>query len=183
MLRSRNEAFQRNFRMSQDVFLLLCKTLVEDFGLPLPQRPHGVDVESVGMSIFMLWGFPSWDIEDRFQHSGETVWHHVMQVLKAMKLFTIAHCRLTRSQHSRHPYLESRRKYLPFRVSDCIGALDGTHVEAHLSLRKAAPYFGRKGRHTQNILAACDFNFMHDGRVFNEVTQDPAKQFPNLEEG
>ena len=80
--------------MSKDVFLLLCKTLVEDFGLPLPQRPHGVDiVESVSMFIFVLRGFPSWDIEDRFQHSSETVWRLVMSMLKAMKEFTKAHCR------------------------------------------------------------------------------------------
>ena len=57
---------------------MLCKTLVEDFGLPVPQRPHGIDVvESGGMFIFVLRGFTSWDIEDRFQHLGETIWRHV----------------------------------------------------------------------------------------------------------
>ncbi|KAL7192309.1 hypothetical protein ACSBR2_024196 [Camellia fascicularis] len=94
--------------MSQDMFLMLCMTLVEDCSLPVPQRPHGVDVvESVSMFIFVLRGFPSRDIEDRFQHSREIVWRHIIRILKAMKLFTIAHYRPTRSQHSRHPYLES----------------------------------------------------------------------------
>ncbi|XP_028080756.1 uncharacterized protein LOC114282303 [Camellia sinensis] len=172
---------------------MLCKTLLEDCGLLVPQRPHGVDVvKSVGMFIFVLWGFLSWDIEDRFQHSGEIVWRHVMRVLKAMKLLTIAHCRPTRSQHSRHLFLKSRRKYFPFR--DCIGVLDITHVEAHLPPQEAAPYFGRKGRHTQSILAVCDFDLcftfvscrwegsMHAIRVFNELTQDSTKQFPMPEE-
>ncbi|CAL5413568.1 unnamed protein product [Camellia sinensis] len=194
MLTGREEAFWRNFRMPRDVFIKLCNTLVADFGLELPQCPHGIDVvESVGMFIYVLRGFPSWDIEDRFQHSGETVWRHFKRVLRAMKEFTRAHCRPTRPQNSRHPYLESQPKYLPFR--DCIGALDGTHVEANLNPREAPPYFGRKGRHTQNILAVCDFDLcftfiscgwegsMHDSRVFNEVTQDPAKKFSHPVEG
>ncbi|XP_028120258.1 uncharacterized protein LOC114317700 [Camellia sinensis] len=194
MLTGREEAFQRNFRMPRDVFIKLCNTLVADFGLELPQRPHGIDVvESVGMFIYVLRGFPSWDIENRFQHSGETVWRHFKRVLRAMKEFTRAHCRPTRPQNSRHPYLESQPKYLPFR--DCIGALDGTHVEANLNPREAPPYFGRKGRHTQNILAVCDFDLcftfiscgwegsMHDSRVFNEVTEDPVKKFPHPVEG
>ena len=117
MLTGREEAFQRNFRMPRDVFIKLCNTLVADFGLELPQRPHGIDVvESVGMFIYLLRGFPSWDIEDHFQHSGETVWRHFKRVLRAMKEFTRAHCRPTRPQNSRHPYLESQPKYLPFRV-------------------------------------------------------------------
>ncbi|XP_028117585.1 uncharacterized protein LOC114315205 [Camellia sinensis] len=138
MLRGRNEAFQRNFWMSRDVFLLLCKTLVEDFGLPLPQRPHGVDiVESVSMFIFALQGFSSWDIEDRFQHSEETVCCHVMRVLKAMKC-TLSTDEVTTQQTS------------VLRVSTKIFAISSS---------------------------------MHDDRVFNEVTQDPTKQFSTLEDG
>ncbi|CAL5347421.1 unnamed protein product [Camellia sinensis] len=156
MLTGREEAFRRNFRMPRDV---------------------GVSMVRIG---------PDW-VE------RETVWRHFKRVLRAMKEFTRAHCRPTRPQNSRHPYLESQPKYLPFR--DCIGALDGTHVEANLNPREAPPYFGRKGRHTQNILAVCDFDLcftfiscgwegsMHDSRVFNEVTQDPAKKFSHPVEG
>mgnify|MGYP003703307235 CR=1 FL=1 len=80
-------------------------------------------------------------------------------------------------------------------MQDCIGALDGTHVEANLNPREAPPYFGRKGRRKQNILAVCDFDLcftfiscgwegsMHDSRVFNEVTEDPVKKFPHPVEG
>ena len=52
------------------------------------------------------------------------------------------------------------------------------------------PYFGRKGCHTQNIMAACDFDMcftfvsagwegsMHDTRIFYNVVLDTSKNFP-----
>ena len=74
-------------------------------------------------------------------------------------------------------------------VQDFIRAIDGTHVEARLPPEKAVPYFGRKGCHTQNIMAACDFDMcftfvsagwegsMHDTRIFYNVVLDTSKNF------
>ncbi|GFY95536.1 hypothetical protein Acr_10g0009210 [Actinidia rufa] len=45
---------------------------------------------------------------------------------------------------------------------DCIGAIDGTHVEARLPPEKAVPYFGS----------------MHDTRIFYNVVLDTNKNFP-----
>ena len=73
--------------------------------------------------------------------------------------------------------------------------MDGTHVQARLPPEDAIPYFGRKGYHTQNILAVCDFDMcftfvsagwegsMHDTRVFYNVVMDPNKNFPHPEGG
>ena len=75
-------------------------------------------------------------------------------------------------------------------MQDCIGAIDGTHVQARLPPEKAVPYFGRKGCHTQNIMAACDFDMcftfvsagwegnMHDMHIFYNVVLDTSKNFP-----
>ncbi|KAM3283696.1 hypothetical protein P3S67_022494 [Capsicum chacoense] len=48
-------------------------------------------------------------------------------------------------------------QYLSF-FKDCIGALDGTYVEARLLQGQEILYIGRKGYLTQNILAVVDFN-------------------------
>lgn len=42
---------------------------------------------------------------------------------------------------------------------DCVGAIDGTHIPAFLPADKRAPFRNRKGEISQNILAACSFDF------------------------
>ncbi|XP_028054230.1 uncharacterized protein LOC114258476 [Camellia sinensis] len=78
---------------------------------------------------------------------------------------------------------------------DCIGAIDGTHVSAWVTGPDTATYFGRKYCHTQNIMAACDFDMcfifiscgwegsMHDSRIFNEILINDNVTFPHPEEG
>ena len=40
----------------------------------------------------------------------------------------------------------------------CIGALDGTHIPAHVPKSHCTAYCNRKNQLSQNVLAACDFN-------------------------
>ena len=42
---------------------------------------------------------------------------------------------------------------------DCIEAIDGTHIPAFVPEAKRAPFCNRKGEVSQNVLAACSFNF------------------------
>ncbi|XP_028105815.1 uncharacterized protein LOC114304867 [Camellia sinensis] len=187
--------FRYELCMPKQVFLRLCTTLVNDFGLRVPERPHGLEVEeSVAIFIHVLKNLPNRELQERFQHSGETISRHFHTVLKAMKKFTVVHCRPPANfQTHRDPILQSQRQYLPFK--DCLGALDGTHVPACIKESEAAPYFSRKGCHTQNILAVCDFNMcfvfvscgwegsMHDSRVLSNVTEDPQYNFPTATDG
>ncbi|GMQ05191.1 hypothetical protein CsSME_00050315 [Camellia sinensis var. sinensis] len=109
--------FKENVCMSKEVFAALYETLVNDFGLQVRQRPHGLAVEeSVAMFIHVLQGMQNRQIQEHFQHSGETMSRHVHNVLTAMKEFTVVYCRPTYSQYCIHPYVRSRRKYLPFKV-------------------------------------------------------------------
>ncbi|GMP41057.1 hypothetical protein CsSME_00011280 [Camellia sinensis var. sinensis] len=88
--------FEENVCMPKEVFAALCETLVNDFRLQVPQRPHDLAVEeSVAMFIHMLKGKQNREIRERFQHSGETVSRHVHNVLASMKEFTVVHCRPT----------------------------------------------------------------------------------------
>ena len=42
---------------------------------------------------------------------------------------------------------------------DCIGAIDGTHIPAFVPEAKRVPFRNRKGEVSQNVLAACSFDF------------------------
>ena len=48
-------------------------------------------------------------------------------------------------------------KYRPY-FSDCIGALDGTHIDVHVTPVDQPRYRNRKGHLSQNVLAVCDFD-------------------------
>ncbi|WVZ96887.1 hypothetical protein U9M48_042468 [Paspalum notatum var. saurae] len=50
-----------------------------------------------------------------------------------------------------------------FQHSDCIGAIDGTHVPITISTSLQDPYYNRKGGLSQNVMVVCDFNgqFVH----------------------
>ncbi|XP_028115239.1 putative nuclease HARBI1 [Camellia sinensis] len=165
-----------------------------DFSLQVPTRPHGLhNEESVAMFIHTLDGCSNQKLQERFQHSRDTVSRHFHVVLEAMKLFTEVHYKPTRDQNNRHPYLRSRGKYVPSK--HCIGALDGTHVEVVLPAHDAGTYYSRKGYPTQNILTVCDFDMcfifiscgwegsMHDSRIFNEIIENEHAPFPHPQEG
>ncbi|XP_023636070.1 uncharacterized protein LOC111829985 [Capsella rubella] len=51
---------------------------------------------------------------------------------------------------------DSTRFYSYFK--DCVGAIDGTHILAMITGQDSASYRNRKGKLSQNVLAACNFN-------------------------
>jgi hypothetical protein len=65
--------------------------------------------------------------------------------------------------------------------TNCIGALDGTHIEVHVSSLDQPRYRNRKGFFSQNVLAACNFEMeftyvlagwegsAHDGTVYRDA--------------
>uniref|UniRef100_A0A2N9FS97 Myb/SANT-like domain-containing protein n=1 Tax=Fagus sylvatica TaxID=28930 RepID=A0A2N9FS97_FAGSY len=75
-------------------------------------------------------------------------------------------------------------------AADCIGAIDGTHIQVVIGEDKKIPYLGRKGVPTQNVMAACDFDLLftfvmagwegaaHDTRIFLETIRTNSVNFP-----
>jgi hypothetical protein len=75
--------------------------------------------------------------------------------------------------------------------NDCIGAIDGTHVEVVVPNDKKVQYLCRKGHTTQNVLAVVDFDMrfifvlagwlgsVHDMRVFNDAINKYKERFPH----
>jgi hypothetical protein len=78
------------------------------------------------------------------------------------------------------PRIADDPKYTPY-FDDCIGALDGTHILAHIPTEDQARYRNRKGTVSQNVLAVCSFDMRflyllpgwegsaHDGRVLADA--------------
>ncbi|CAL5426798.1 unnamed protein product [Camellia sinensis] len=95
--------------MPKHVFTRLCATLVNDFQLCVPELAHGLHVEeSVAICIYVLKNLPNRQLQEQFQHSGETISRYFRNVSKAMKKFTIAHCKPPSQFHTyKDPYLQS----------------------------------------------------------------------------
>jgi hypothetical protein len=78
------------------------------------------------------------------------------------------------------PRITKDTKYAQY-FTDCIGALDGTHIDVHLPLADQARYQNRKGHLTQNVLGVCNFEMeftyvlagwegsAHNGTVYRDA--------------
>jgi hypothetical protein len=78
------------------------------------------------------------------------------------------------------PEILADPKLFPY-FDGCLGAVDGSHIDAHVPEVLAPHYHNRKGRLSQNLLAACSFDlcFVYalpgwegsaaDGQVFGDA--------------
>jgi hypothetical protein len=118
------------------------------------------------------------DVEERYQHSGETVFRYFRAVLKALTALIPRYIKLPSIEIP--TAISSSTKNYPF-FKDCIGAVDGTHIAAKVGVDETAAYRNRKGFLSQNVMACCDFDNLvfifvlagwegaaHDGLVFNK---------------
>ncbi len=64
------------------------------------------------------------------------------------------------------PEILQEPKFYPY-FKDCVGAIDGTHIHAHIPISEQAAWRNRKGFISQNVFAACSFDlqftFVHAG--------------------
>ena len=56
--------------------------------------------------------------------------------------------------------IRDNSKYGPY-FRNCLGALDGTHIFAHVPYANRIPYRNRKGFFSQNVLAAITFDLQY----------------------
>jgi hypothetical protein len=146
---------QEVLRMKLEVFQFLCTELKNKGGLT-PSRYVGIK-EQVAMFLYTIAHSRSnREVQERFQHSGETISRHFHSVLQALNRLVPHYINLPK--HNELPdAISSNPKFYPF-FSDCIGTLDGTHIAAKVSAENAAAFRNRKGYLSQNVLACCDFD-------------------------
>ncbi|KAK6912237.1 Harbinger transposase-derived nuclease domain [Dillenia turbinata] len=131
-------------------------------------------------------------IQERFQHSGETISRHFNNVLKAIK--SLSREFLHAPPLSTPPEIIRSNRYYPY-FKDCIGVIDGMHVPAHVPAKDQSRFRNKKGILSQNVLAACTFDLQFifiypgwegaaaDSRVLRAVLDDPDQNFPLIPEG
>ncbi|KAH7847435.1 hypothetical protein Vadar_025991 [Vaccinium darrowii] len=187
--------FYQVLKMLKRTFTKIVEELKTIYGWTVG-RSDAIDCdESLAMFIHLLRGYSNVEIQERFQHSGETVSRQIHKILRRLRKFNYDKLQPTRSQDDPHPYLDRRPFYAPFK-GKCIDALDGTHIIVRCRKKEDdRKFFRRKGYATQNILVACDFDLtfvyasagwegsFHDNTIFKRVVYNPRYQFPQSEEG
>ncbi|KAL3720411.1 hypothetical protein ACJRO7_005259 [Eucalyptus globulus] len=175
------------FRMERHVFLNLCD-LMRIRGWLKDSRYVRID-EQVGIFLSLVGHNNSTrDLCERFQRSRHTISTYFNLVLKAvLKLakeiikspsFDVVPPKiLMNPNHARY-------------FKDCVGAIDGTHVDVTVARSQQIPYRGRRGNTTQNVLCVCSFDmkftFVYSGwegsandcRVLSAALATPQLQFP-----
>jgi hypothetical protein len=135
--------------------------------------------------FYILWVIiqATRDAQERFQHSGETITRYFQRcyrawaktvdssvliccryyyryfnaVLRAMLHLYGKEVRLSLNEAPIPPQIYNNTKfYLYFK--DCLGAIDGTHIQAHISSEDMSRFRDRLGDLSQNVLPVCDFD-------------------------
>ncbi|XP_058071305.1 uncharacterized protein LOC131220387 [Magnolia sinica] len=99
-------------------------------------------------------------IGHRFIRSGETVSRHFHSVLDAIvSLYPIF---VKQAGPATPSEIQTNTNWAAY-FQDCVGAIDGTHIPAHVPAGDHASFRNRKGVLSQNVLAACSFdmNFIY----------------------
>ncbi|KAK8926070.1 hypothetical protein KSP39_PZI018551 [Platanthera zijinensis] len=181
--------FFDNFRMSKQIFCDLLILLEESYGLKGSRRTATREV--LGMTLYILGHHETLrKTSERFQHSTETISRYFEKGLRALTSLSMDIICPTDPQFRHTPaHIENDDRYMPY-FKDCIGAIDGTHVDACIPVHEQVAYIGRHGSPTQNVMAVCDFNMCftyvvpgwegsaHDSRIYHRVVRDRRCKFP-----
>ncbi|KNA09332.1 hypothetical protein SOVF_154580 [Spinacia oleracea] len=106
-------------------------------------------LEKVGLFVYILSKAQSnRDAHERFQHSGETVSRIFKEVLDAMDGLSRDILRPRDPEFKEIPsQIVDDTRYMPH-FKDCIGAIDGTHIDVIIAEEDQLRYRGRKGTPT-----------------------------------
>lgn len=148
------QRFQDLFRMEHDAFDSLCAWLCRNTKLHASRR------RSVRQKVMIFLYICAQAESQRgtayfFKISQSSVSSTFKEVLRAMMKLNTEFVTLPEDNYvAGEVELEDKSK----EFSGCIGAIDGTHVAAHLPVRAQARFFNRKSVVTQNVFAAVRFD-------------------------
>jgi len=169
--------------MTKPTFLMLKEFCEEHTALRNGRLPgKGVSIEEkLAMFLYNVSnGVSNRATQEHFQRSGHTVSRCFHQVLDALLILHKQVVKLPGATQPLDPRIADDEKYFPY-FQDCIGALDGTHVDAFIQSEAQPPYRNRKGDLTQNVLGVCTFDLQfsfvyagwegsaHDTRVLDDA--------------
>ncbi|XP_054785623.1 uncharacterized protein LOC129292093 [Prosopis cineraria] len=191
MLNAHDDFSREMLRMDKHVFHKFCDILRQR---SLLRDTSGVMIEEQ-LTIFLnIIGHNERNrvIQERFQHSGETISRHFNNVLKAIK--SLSREFLQPPDTTTSPEILSSNRFYPY-FKDCIGVIDGMHIPAHVPAKDQSRFRNKKGLLSQNVLAACTFDLQFifiypgwegsvtDSHVLRAVLDNPDQNFPKIPEG
>nr|XP_004512634.1 uncharacterized protein LOC101506160 isoform X2 [Cicer arietinum] len=191
VLNGHDDFCREMLRMDRHVFHKLCGILRQRAML---RDTAGVMIEEQ-LAIFLnVIGHNERNrvIQERFQHSGETISRHFNNVLKAIK--SLSREFLQPPQHTTSSEIINSARFYPY-FKDCIGVIDGMQIPAHVPAKDQSRFRNKKGVLSQNVLAACTFDLQFifvypgwegsvtDSRVLRAVLDDPDQNFPQIPQG
>ncbi|XP_062089132.1 uncharacterized protein LOC133795690 [Humulus lupulus] len=180
--------------MEKDVFIKLCDELEANYGFKGSKRMCALEI--LGMFLFTLGhGAGNRLTQERFQHSGETVSRYFNKVLDVLCHMSVDVLKPPDPEFKDVPEeILKDSRYMPH-FKNCIGAIDGVHVNAVIPPEDQVPFVGRKGIPTQNVMAICNFDMQfiyayagwegsaHDTRIFYTALRDSTSNFPKPPQG
>jgi hypothetical protein len=169
--------FHQILRMDRETFLKLLEKL-ENCRRCLKSTRYMTAGEKAMIGIYILTGKSNREAQERWQHSGETITRALMDFAHAV--LAIQNDYITKPSSNTPPEISSNPKFASY-FSNCIGALDGSHIPVTVPVADAKPFRNRKGTLSQNVLAVCNFDMTfsfvlvgwegsaHDGRVLKDA--------------
>ncbi|KAF6167107.1 hypothetical protein GIB67_041362 [Kingdonia uniflora] len=186
-----DDQFCEMFRMDKHVFYKFCEILRQK---DLLHDTSGMKIEEQVAIFLNVIGHNERTrvIQERYQHSGETISRHFNNVLKAIK--SLSRELLQPPDHTTPSHIFGNARFDPY-FKDCIGAIDGMHIPAHVPAKDQSRFRNRKGVLSQSALVACTFDLQFifvypgwegsaaDSHVLRTVLDDPDQNFPQVPEG
>jgi hypothetical protein len=116
--------------------------------------------EKLGIYLYVMGQDASLRLTgETFRRSTEIVSRAFHEILKTMNDLYLHEVKLPTIETPIPYHIRKSRKFWPH-FKDCIGALDGSHVNAHVPTDRQGSYRNRKGQLTQNVLAVCNFDML-----------------------
>jgi hypothetical protein len=134
-------------RMSKDCFWKLHDELKAHGDLQ--SNKHICAVQKIFIYIAAITGHSNREIQERYQHSGDTISLAIHPVCEAVLRIKDRHIKLP-DPRTVPDEIATDTKRMPY-FKDCIAALDGTHIGAIVPADQAATFRNRKGVLSQNI--------------------------------
>lgn len=147
----------RVLRMTRSTFKALVRWMHLNTSLKSSRKGMLLE-EKLGMFLYMVGqdaGFRG--TAEAFRRSINIVYHVFHEVLRATNALYLQEVRLPTTNTSTAIHVRQNRKFWPY-FKDCVEALDGSHVHAHVPGASQGLYRNRKRQLTQNVLVVCDFN-------------------------
>ncbi|GLB43878.1 putative nuclease activity [Lyophyllum shimeji] len=157
LLRGHTVRFYNMFGMQKSIFRRLYRELGALAGLGPTRYVSAAEQLAIFLRMART-GASNRKMQERFQRSGDTiskVFHRILGYLTSPAFYN-RYVKLP-PENTTPPEIRSNPKFFPF-FANCLGAIDGSHIDAHVDSSQAAAYRDRKGRLSTNILAACTFD-------------------------